>query len=943
MATHMTTSRTHQTGRVGLPYWFFLGIIVFLIVITLGLALWLSSGNTRYRSAHQAYLAADCSAALPLYAQSTRYPTWAGSFVSQARREEAECTAFVGATKTAGTANPAESIQAWEAFYAAYAQGPLAPQALVQLRQQYLAWAQVQRTAGDYASAIATYRQMATSHAEWAVDANAGLSPTYLAWGEGLRTAGDFAHAIAVYDEMAAISSVFAADALAPRNQVFLAWGADLTQRGAFAEAAQVYRLLLQREHERLAPLDLPERNWPITWLYPYALSQHDLAVLKTSLHEGPGMQYPATQAPGAVAANRFPGIVGASPDGQWLALDLTHWTAEPKSEPGLLTTLPDIAWQRDPTAQVAWAPIAAAPLSLTTTITLPVAGGLLQALATRSEAASQALGGLATLYTNWGAAAQAAGDDASATAAYLALADLTSDAATREQAYGQLAQIHLALAQQFTEQHEYQVGLVHVRQAETFDPTGKLARPVQALHSQILLSLGDQALATRSWDIAARRYGDVLAFERSAFGKGQAFVKQKGARLLASADAKASVVQTVEPGQALTTVAQQTTPAPGWIALLAPVAPTALAWAPATQVTLTVAALPDVATANLPPLQSHIALVNLAHTQQTWGQTLAGERKYEEAVAHYRAILDDGALRSVITGTADLLAQNYTAWGDMLIGQDKMVDAVARYGWAVSTAPKSDAGVKASEALSKQAADTVQAVSKGAGCDAVSILDALVKTTVKAKADSALPQALYQCGQARLTANVASEARAAYQRIIDSYGKSAYAAKARRGIQEIDWAVLINKNGIDSAANTACDQAGVTVRGRVANIAKPYVVYVNGGSTYWYTDFPAAWQGSDKETNAIVCLGDVQSYLVESCPYTNNHWIKRYRSYRTVRLVDAVGRLLVAQGKLYGSSPNECPFSEWFSSYLSTKTYEGDIPDSADLTAWLKKYLPVK
>ena len=167
--------------------------------------------------------------------------------------------------------------------------------------------------------------------------------------------------------------------------------------------------------------------------------------------------------------------------------------------------------------------------------------------------------------------------------------------------------------------------------------------------------------------------------------------------------------------------------------------------------------------------------------------------------------------MRSVITGTADLLAQNYTAWGDMLIGQDKAVDAIARYGWAVSTAPKSDAGVKASQALSKQAADTVQAVSKGAGCDAVSILDALVKTTVKAKADSALPQALYQCGQARLTANVASEARAAYQRIIDSYGKSAYAAKARRGIQEIDWALLINKNGIDSAANTACDQAGVT------------------------------------------------------------------------------------------------------------------------------------
>lgn len=943
MTTHMTTTRAHPAAGLGLLFWFILGIIVFLMIVSLSLALWLSNGNTRYRHAHQAYLAADCSTALPLYAQSTRFPTWAGSFVSQARREEAECAAFVGAETTTGTSSHAESIQAWEAFCTAYTQGPLAPPALIQLRDQYLAWAQVQRAAGNYASAVATYKQMATNHAELATDANAQLSPTYQAWGEVLRTTGDFAQAVAVYDEMAAISPVFAADAVAPRNQAFLAWGADLTQRSAFAEAAQVYRVLLQREHERLAPLDLPERNWPITWLYPYALSQNDLATLKASLHEGPGMQYPATQAPGAVAANRFPGIVGASPDGQWLALDVTHWTAEPKSDPGLLVTLPDLPWQRDPATQVAWAPVAAAPSSLTATITLPVAGGLLQALAVRSEAASQALGDLATLYTNWGAAAQAAGDDVSATAAYLALADWTSDAATRQQAYDNLAKIHLASAQRLAEQGEHQVGLVHVRQAETFDTTGTLAPPVQALHSQILLSLGDQAVATRSWEIATKRYSEVLAFERTSFGKGRALVKQKGTRLLASADAKAPVVQTVEPGQTLTPIAQQTKPAPGWIAVLAPVAPMAVAWAPASQVTLSGAAPPDMATTNLPLLQSHTALVNLAHTQQTWGQILADEHKYEEAAAHYRVILDDGELRTVITGTADLVAQAYTAWGDSLIAQDNVVDAVARYGWAITAAPKSDAGVKASQALSKQVADTTLAVSKGAGCDAVPVLDALIKTTARAKAEAAQPQALYQCGQARLASSAYIEAKASFQRVIDSYGKSAYAAKARRGIQGVDWTVLINKNGIDSAASTACQQAGAAVRGRVADIAKPYVVYVNDGSAYWYTNFPAAWQGSEKETNAVVCLGDVQSYLVESCPYTDNHWIKRYRSYRTVRLIDAVGRLLVAQGKLYGSSPNECPYSAWFSIYQSTEIYKGDTPDSADLAAWLKKYLPVK
>jgi outer membrane protein assembly factor BamD (BamD/ComL family) len=916
-----------------------MGLIIALILIALSLAVWLYQGQNAFAEAHAAYVAGECEAALPRYAQVSRYPAMSGVFVARGKTEQTECLAFIEA-KGIDSTDHVSSVQVWERFYLTYPNSELAASALAQIGKHHLALGQIQRDSANFEGALSTYRRLIAGYPGFSTQAMTEQRLTYLAWGEAARATGDFAHAVTIYDEMEAYDPAFAADALAQRNEVYLAWGVNRTQQGAFAEAAAVYRVLLQREHERLAPLDLPTEGWPPTWLSPYGLSQVDLSTLQSSLRQGPGTVYSPTLALPPSSPRRFPGVAGVSPDGQWVAVLVNQWVTEQPPQSSLPATVADVRWQQSSPPHVAWAPVADIPMQLTTTITLPMSSGLLQALATQSEVSGRAVENLSSVYSAWAEAERAAGDFEGALAAYTALADLARTSEGRQRVYDELAQTHLALADQLEHQGQYAASWDHVRQAETFDSSGKLKHPLQGLHSQVLAALGEEASAAYAWDVAAARYSDVLTFERAAYGKGLAMVKHKGTRLFAAADAKAVTVQTAEPGQTLIPVAQQ---ASDWVALLAPLAPHGLAWVPRSELTLTLVALPTVEQADLPALQSPGALVNLARAQQAWGLTLANQHEYAQADAHYRIILSDPDLRSVITGTTDLLAQADTAWGDDLSANKKTVDAVERYAGAIAAAPKSGAGTKASQALNKLAAEMARAVTDGGRCETVPTLDALAKTTVKAQAESALPQALYQCGKAEMEVNSFIQAKSTFQRIVDSYGKSTYAAKARRGIQEADWISLIKQSNLAAATDKACAQAGSTVRGRAANITKPYVLYFNGGDYDWKTQIPATWQGSDRQTNAVVCLDEVKSYQVESCPYTNGHWITRYRYYQTVRLVDPLTQVVVAQGKLYGSWPEACPWNAWFYTYETTKTYEGDRPDSSDVVAWLKKYLSVK
>lgn len=966
--------------------WVVLGALAVLILTIAGLLLWRNQAKVTFGKGLAAYQAGDCATALPHLNKVANLPALAGDFIEEAVRYRFECLAFQEADQLAVTASHADSARGYESFLSRYPASPLIPQTRKKIIDHYLAWgaelhgterfsearALYQRLDADYpeATAQATEQIIVTTLA-WAAklqtdadfsaandllqalradhpDQAARIDPPILsnalAWGAALRQTGDWPAAIARYDEQAARGDAFAQAFVAPREAAYLEWGAALTQSKQFSQAEQTFRKLLQLTHDRLAPLTPAPATHRAPWPYPYGVTQAKDDGMLGQLRTGPDERYPELADADQRTVKLPCAVVGASPDLKWYALSVDQGVSR-LGDVNSPAAFHSINWQHEAELKIVWAPAAAVKLAPAGLDGVPLANGLAEALAAQSPAAADALTGLLAVYRGWAENARAQGQLDAAAVATAALAELTPNDAERQRAWEALADVHLgaAVAQAAAEPAG---SLRHALAAEDISPSPAtpVVRAARTVRIGNLLALGDQAVAASRWSEAVETYTQALDLESTAFSADWATVKQAGTALRVAPDAKAQAAQTLEAGRRLPALARQGDS--GWVLVLAPVTRSAQAWLPTAQITLTVP-ITDLVVfepALLPALRSYTATVNLAHAQQAWGQALADDEEFEGAVTHYRAILGDPYLRTAITGTAELAATALTAWGDGFLAKSQELQAIPRYAEAVAVAPKSPAGQAAAAAITKAITSAEQAVAKGGDCNQPPRLDALLATAVKQRAAAILPQALYQCGQARLQANELAKAKIVFQRVIDEFPKSTYVAKARRGVQHADWITALTARGSAQAAEAICTQVNAAVKANVASLSKPYIVEVY--EEEWWVDidapsakaWPAAWSGEAKKTTVVVCVGKSTDYLVESCPYTGGRTIERRRYIIPVRIVDPIGRLTVAAGKLYGSVPETCPYSEWFSSY--TKYYYGDYPNAANLTGWLKTYL---
>ncbi len=966
------------------PKWVVLGALAVLVLVSAALLIWRNQAKTTYGKAVAAYQAGDCAAALPNLNKVVNLPSLAGTFIDDAVRFRFECLAFQEADQLALTASHADSARGYESLLSRYPASPLTPQTRAKIIDHYLAWGAELHGAERFSEARAVYQRLGADYPEAAEQATEQLIATTLAWaaklqadadfsaasdllqalradqpdhaaqidpqilgvalawGQALRQASDWSAAIGRYDNLAARDDAFAPDLVAPREAAYLEWGAALTQSKQFAQAEQTFRKLLQLTHDRLAPLPLASAAHRAPWPYPYGVTQAKddgwLGLIRT----GPGEQYPKLAETDQQTVTLPCAVVGVSPDSQWYALSLDKGVSG-LADVDAPAAFHDLNWKHDDTLKIAWAPAAAVKLTPAGLDGVPLANGLAQALAAKSPAAADALTGLLAVYRGWGESARAQGQRDAAAATTAVLAELTPDDAERQGAWAALADVHLAaaVAQAAAEPAG---SLRHALAAEDYstNTAAPAVRAARTVRIGALLALGDGAAEASRWSEAVQTYTQVLDLESTTFGADWATVKQAGTALKVAPDAKAQAAQTLEAGRRLPVLARQSDS--GWVLVLAPVTRSAQAWLPATQVTLT-APIADLAIfepALLPALRSYTATVNLAHAQQAWGQNLAGDEDFDGAVTHYRAILDDPYLQTAITGTAELAATALMAWGDTLLAEKKEIQAIPRYAQAAAAAPKSPAGQAAAAAITKSITDAEQAIAKGGGCDQAPLLDALLATAAKQRASTILPQALYQCGQARLGADRLAEAKTMFQRVLDQFPKSTYAAKARRGVQHTEWITAIKARGLDQAASAICTQVNAAVKANAASLSKPYGVEVYDASWTYLgppdNSWPAAWNVDAPKTTVVVCVDKTTDYLVESCPYTSGHTIERRRYITAVRIVDPIGRLTVASGKLYGAVPESCPYSEWFSS--STKYYYGAQTTTKALVAWLKGFL---
>ncbi len=966
----MTTHKLHWKQKIS-PKRFVLGAVILVILIGSGIFLWIRHGNQLHATSRTAYQNGDCQQVLALAAQIERYPTIAGGFVTDAAQMRAECQGYVQA---ASLEDPATGIQAYEDFLAAYPDSALTPFVIPAIRDHYLAWGDALRKAGDFSDAIATYEKLKTDYTEfesaatdlvqetyllwgadlgqaaqfdkaisvyeqWAAEypqyqsnAAAQILATYLDWGAALAQKKDFAQTTAIYDELETRGGQFAEASQEPRCAALLDWGGALRAAKQYAEAEKVYKRLLSLEHLRRGPLPLSKR-WPSPWPYPYGGTQLMLSDLQDILRRGPGDAYPSVASADmrALRSLKLFAIVGTSPDDAWIAVNAHILADKVLPEQGVHNQ----AWQAAASDLIVWLPIEAVSTTVSGLYGYPLSGQFVAALAAQSDWAARVQTELQTTYTQWAEAMAAQGEYEQAVAKYVALAELLEREPARREVWEKIASLYVKLAQDLTAQGACAASLTHTWYAEAFDAAHQLI-PARQLRARDFLCLGETAWNDQAWQSASEFYDAVLALEYETYVSSIATTTQK-ISLYATPSPTATALLTAAPEQAFPVLARDDHEGQVWLLLLAPTVPAAQVWAPAEAVTLSTPLLdlPAYSQDYPPALQSHAALVRLAQVHQSWGQALYSQKNYQDALTHYQRVLDDVQMHTVITGTETLAARAWVDWGNAELGDAQYEQAIMHYLNALTVEPQSDAATEANAAMSDLLDSASAAVTDGGGCPQVVILDALLPTTYAAQVRRILPQALYQCAQADLEADKLVSARTGFQRIINEYPQSVYIAKARQNLQVVVWFERLVA-GRNTAIRKVCEESATWVQAGAATLVRPYGVQIYGRN--WDNALPSDWRVS--RITVVVCVGDTESNLIQRCPYTGGCSIERYRKYYPARIVNPVTGLTVAQMNIYGTYPNTCPYTEWFSGYGATKEYYGSIPDESDLVTWLARYI---
>jgi tetratricopeptide (TPR) repeat protein len=718
------TREATQKRKKHIKWIYLFGSAVAMGAIFIGILVWINHGKTIYTEAQKAYRAGECETAIVLYSKILRYPSFVGGFVAQAVRERDECLAYEQAENID---DHTEAIQVYETFLDDYPKSPLESRVLTHINEHYFSWGNVLRDNNDFAAAIEVYEQLAidysghnrqakgqiietymswgrclredddfataidiyeqltTDYPQYKSEVMEQMHTTYLTWGKAHRARGDFSEAIAVYDEMSALGDSFADAALELRNQTYLDWGTTLIKDSEYSQAENIYWSLLQREHQRLAPLSLSSTLESAIWPYPYGVVKTSVNTdtLVNAIRSGPVSDYEHSKAADMIQSDSLLSVIGTNFDASWYAVNLGKWTDAISD----FSNIRDIEWKHAESGPIVWIPFDQVTLVREGPYGIPPAYILIQALVAESEAASQALDGLEVTYTAWIKAVLDEGDLDNATSIILAQTELTPDTSTRQDAYEQVMHLQLMLAESLAADGDYEASMKHSLQAEDYAVSDDALIPARMLRinnfiamgdlaTDSLIAIGDRATDAHSWEIAADCYASALVLERNTFSSGGITVTT-GTTLFSVPDLNSEAVRSMDDDEYFPVLAQQQDElGQNWILLLDPTQSTSRAWISADQFQLTkpLTAFVTYEAATLPSLQSHKALLGLAHLHLAWGESLYANDKYEEAIAQYQTIIDNKAMRQVITNTDALIVQTYHDYydqGKLLLVQD--------------------------------------------------------------------------------------------------------------------------------------------------------------------------------------------------------------------------------------------------------------------------------
>ena len=109
------------------------------------------------------------------------------------------------------------------------------------------------------------------------------------------------------------------------------------------------------------------------------------------------------------------------------------------------------------------------------------------------------------------------------------------------------------------------------------------------------------------------------------------------------------------------------------------------------------------------------------------------------------------------------------------------------------------------------------------------------------------------------------------------------------------------------------------------------------GGKHSWTNSLPEDWRPETvSDTALVVCVGAREEKVIAKCDYVGGSPITRYQYYREVELREARTGDIIAATTLYGSIPEECPYSAPSSQTRKT----GSKVTIEQLKDWLEGYV---
>jgi tetratricopeptide (TPR) repeat protein len=685
----------------------------------------------------------------------------------------------------------------------------------------------------------------------------------------------DFAGAIAVFEEFTSKYPEY--NDLAAERQCgdYVAWAHQLNHEGEFNTAAELLKTFIVQEHDRLAPLRLPE-YWPWVWPYPYAMIERPDS--REPCFEGPGFQYDE-----ASALYDINSVLGVSPDGSWYAIDR-------RIHVETLEILREAEFVAD--ARVCWVPTDTVNV-LVGINDVPIPGPFLETFSEESDCTAQAIDALRVAYHGLAETELAAGRYDEAATAYVALSEISPEGKRRE-VYQTIAQTHVQAAGVELDLNRFEQAIAQMQTAHDWDVSGRVTMEMWDTYSSRLLAAAAQAAAEERWEQAILDYETIIGLETEFFARGTLrFTEEEYAVLGKDGETEYVLLYPGEPDSQL------------WVTI-----PDPWQWLDEDP-----SSVPDLDNIHLPSLRSHQAFqglttVNLEQALAEWTQL--------EARGVITTILDvryDEQSRHLM----DLVPEIHGSWL-RLVGQYS------------STAVQQEWCDELVEILVALACDLRQSPRPGedVGYPYCERPEIALEEWEALLADESVPRVLNQCGTDYLAQERWDQASHAFRLVIDEYPDAPESESAKRSL----WVADINHRGLRDARDSVCSETVDQVQGSINSIAGPHVV-----SAQLIAELPTSWQGTETETNVVVCI-DIDQVNVQQCPYEGGRTLIRVRKDYGVRIVDPVLRTTVARTVIQGGWPPICPSSHPF--YLNqTKDWiYGPTPTHDVVLAWLQQFI---